>query len=155
MELVGAEVAVGVFGVAAVVDGPVAHNVGHDPPEQHRLPPFGRLPDRRKQGGVDAQLEGGPELNLAPNFLGDLLSPGARHAVAGAGVVGNDAHRGADEAAEAVLEVAQDVDEGAEVSVPRLGDALELEVVQLLARVEGGELGVLVDIERVDAERTQ
>ena len=135
------------LGITNVVDGAVADDARHDPPEEEVLGAVDGRSVRGEDEEVDGELQGRPDLQLVYHEAVEILRLGTSHAPSHSRVVGEDAHRGADEAAHAKFEVAGHEKKFLEVPGPGSGSALELEALELLPGIVARQLGIPVSKE--------
>ena len=140
-----ANLAVGVLEIAYVVDGRVANDNRHEPPEGKGGKAFLGLAEDGKYQGVDKQLLPGRGLEgLHQTRLGRVGL--GLHTPAPAGVVHRDAPGRVDDAQDSARPGRPDVEELLEVGITSEGDIAEAGGFEFLAAEVGGELGVLVDV---------
>jgi hypothetical protein len=131
VKLVGHAVTVSVLSVADEVDGSVTNDTRNNPPEAQCLEILKTIAIRGKNGNVDCQLEKREELQLGHDRAGEFLTDGALHAPTNPCVVGEDSHRRTHKATHAMIEVAEDIPKGLEVTISRTWK-LELKALELL-----------------------
>lgn len=135
--------AVGVLGVADVVDGAVSDNDGDNPPEENGLKAFLGASKDCKDHYVDEKLDSRSLLEVLDVHGSVHVS---LHAPSCARVVNGDTVGGTEDSHCPASKGEEDVKESLEVTVSAVGDTAELGVLQLLAREEAGKLGVLIDM---------
>ena len=137
------DLTVGVLEVAEIVDDRVSTENRGNPPEEEGL--WVLDADEVDGGGVCGELGESGHLQLLHDATLLAVRP-FLETPSRAAVVDRNAHRGEDDAASPALEGVRDVEELPEVGDAAVRDVAKGGVLELLARVVAGELGVLVDV---------